>query len=57
MSTRKEFTYGGGLAGNFAAVASMLGAFIRGRLSESSVYPPVILVIPITGGSPFLTNS
>ena len=43
-------------AGILPAVAS-IGSFTRGRFMSASVIPELIFVRPITGGSPFFTNS
>jgi len=39
------------------SAASASGSFRRGLRSSSTVIPSLSLVIPMTGGSPFLTNS
>ena len=48
--------YGAVVAGRRAAVASR-GNLVHGLFISSSVIPSVTFVIPITGGSPFFTNS
>lgn len=56
-------TYAGGgavlvdAAGGGTGAVCNSGSFFLGRFRSSNVMPPVSLVMPTTGGSPFLTNS
>lgn len=52
----KEVDYGGAVAGKRLVVTSK-GSFTRGLFISSTVTPIGTFVIPMTGGSPFLTNS
>lgn len=52
----KAIDYGGVLAGKRPVVTSN-GSFTRGLFISSTVTPTGTFVIPMTGGSPFLTNS
>lgn len=44
-------------AGGGTGAVCNSGSFFLGRFRSSNVMPSVSLVMPTTGGSPFLTNS